>query len=184
MRVHKLTRSVPFIGFVVMASLFALKDLAIWSTLGSQFTPFSVAYPISAQVYDETHMYAPGPRRFFEKTSLKTEVDLFELRDVPSVYPVVHSIIIGGMAKLVGSLDVAWVVAHGIFPAAAWFLFFFCGKKIGLRVTSALLLSTGVCLIAFGPRNYFLLGQDALNQPLELTRIANRHSPFFCFCWQ
>src|SRR5262249_1580740 len=139
---------------------------------GKRFTPFSVAYPVSAPTYDETSVYVPGPRRFFEKNSLKTEVDEFELRDAVGLFPgVAHSIVIGSIAKLVGSLEVSWVIAHGLFPASIWLLFYFCARTLRLPVTSAFLLATATCLIPFGPRNFFLLGQDALIQPLELSRM-------------
>jgi hypothetical protein len=85
--------------------LFALADIADYAQLGKRFRPFSVAYPVSANTYDETQLYAPGARRFFETNSVKTEVDIFELRDAVGAYPVAHSIIIGSMAKLVGSLE-------------------------------------------------------------------------------
>ena len=71
-----------------------------------------------------------------------------------------------------GSLEVAWVVAHGIFPALIWLLFFACARQLQLPIATAFLLATATSLIPFGPRNFFLLGPYALIQPLELTRIA------------
>ena len=70
-----------------------------------------------------------------------------------------------------GSLEVAWVVAHGIFLALLWVLFFACARRLQLPTATAFLLATATSLIPFGPRNFFLLGQNALIQPLELIRI-------------
>ena len=164
---------VPAIGFAVMAVLFALHDVAIWSMLGRDFTPFSVAYPVSAQTYDETHLYVPGARRFFERGSILPEVDVYELRDLRSGYPVLHSIVIGGLARLLGSLEAAWVIGHGIFPASVWLLLFLSGRRLLRNDASALLLSLLVGLVAFGPRNFLLLGAASLVQPLELARMPH-----------
>ena len=128
-------------------------------------------YPISAQTYDETQLYAPGARRFFELGSTNTEVDVFELRDARSGYPILHSVIIGSLAKIVGSLETAWVIAHAVFPAAVWLIFTLTARYVGLATLSAATLAAGICLFAFGPRNYLLLGTHALIQPLELTRM-------------
>jgi hypothetical protein len=161
-------------AFATFALLFALADVTNYVRLGDRFTPFSVAYPISALTYDETSAYVPCARRFFETSNLKSELDVFELRDVAGAYnPIVHCIIIGSMAKIIGSLEVAWVVAHGIFPALTWLLIFACARKLQLPAAPAFLLATATSLIPFGPRNFFLLGQNALIQPLELTRIAS-----------
>jgi hypothetical protein len=165
--------AITIVGFVIIGLLFALVDIVNYAQLGMRFTPFSVAYPVSEKTYDETHMYVPGARRFFEKNSVKTEVDIFELRDAVGAYPVAHSIVIGSMAKLFGSLEVAWVVAHALCPGLIWLLFFFCARMLQLPVASALLLATATCLVPFGPRNFFLMGQDALIQPLELARMPH-----------
>jgi hypothetical protein len=165
--------------FATFALLFALADVANYGRLGSRFTPFSVAYPVSALTYDETQLYVPCARRFFETGDLKSELDIFELRDVVGAYPIAHCIIIGSIAKLIGSLEVTWVVAHGIFPALIWLLFFACGRNLQLPIATACLLATATSLIPFGPRNFFLFGQGALIQPLELTRIAPPGLSFF-----
>src|SRR5262245_55592978 len=165
--------AVTIVGFAIIALLFGLADIINYAQLKNLFTPFSVAYPVSAQTYDETQLYVPGARRFFEKGSIKTEVDIFELRDTVGAYPIAHSIIIGSMAKFVGSLEVAWVIAHALFPALIWLLFFFCARTLQLPLAAALLLATATCFIPFGPRNFFLLGQDALIQPLELARMPH-----------
>ena len=158
--------------FATFALLFALADVANYARLGERFTPFSDAYSISALTYDETSAYVPCARRFFETSDLKSEPDVFELRDALGAFPIAHCIIIGSMAKIIGSLEVAWVVAHGIFPALIWLLFFACARQLQLPIAAAFLLATATSLIPFGPRNFFLLGQNALIQPLELIRIS------------
>ena len=164
---------VPIVGFAIIALLFALADIANYAQLGERFTPFSVAYPVSALTYDETQVYVPGARRFFETNSLKTEVDVFELRHTVGVWPVAHSIIIGSIAKLVGSLEASWVIAHAVFPASVWLLFFICARELQLTTSAALALATATCLIPFGLRNFLLTGEYALIQPLELSRMPH-----------
>lgn len=167
------TFAIPAAGFAIMMVLFALVDIVNYAQLGKRFTPFSVAFPVSALTSDESQLYAPPARWFFEKDRLKTE-DVFELRDAVALspgFPVAQGIVIGSMAKLVGSLEVSWVIAHASFPALIWLLIFFCARMLQLPVASALLLATATCLVPFGPRNFFFLGQGALTQPLELSRI-------------
>jgi hypothetical protein len=161
------------IGFMIIGILFALADVVNYSQLGKRFTPFSVAYPVSALTYDETQLYVPGARHFFENNSLNTEVDIFELRDVVGLYPIAHSIIIGSIAKVFGSLEASWVISHALFPASVWLLLFFCARMLQFSIMSAFFLATATCLIPFGPRDFFLLGRDAFIQPLELSRIPD-----------
>jgi hypothetical protein len=164
---------IPVAGFAIVGLLFALTDLIEYGQLGKNFTPFSVAYSVSELTYDETQVYVPGPRRLFETNSLKPEVDIFELRGAMSAWPLAHSLIIGSIAKLVGSLEVSWIIAHAIFPAIVWLLVFFCSRELQLSATAALVLATATCLIPFGLRNFFLIGQNALVQPLELSRMPH-----------
>ena len=165
--------AISFVGFTFMGLLFALVDILNCARLGERFTPFSVAYPVSALTYDETQVYVPGPRRFFETNSLNTEVDVFELRGTMGAWPVMHSLIIGSLAKLVGSLEASWIIAHAVFPASAWLLFFFCARKLQLSIAPALALATATCLVPFGLRNFLLIGQNAFIQPLELSRMPH-----------
>lgn len=161
------------LGFMFAAVLFALPDLMMWHTLGDRFVPFSVSPPVSAQTYDETQLYVPGARRFMEEGVVRTEVDVFELRDARSAYPVLHAIVMGGLGRLFGSLEAAWVVGHGLFPAMTWLLLYAIGRRHGLSPLSAASLSAVVCLVPFGPRNALLQGHFALVQPLELSRTPH-----------
>src|SRR5262245_591734 len=113
-------------GFAIIGFLFALANIVNYSQLGNRFTPFSVAYRVSALTYDETELYVAVARRFFEKNSVRPEVDVFELRDTVGVYAgAAHSIVLGSMAKLVGSLEISWIIGRALFPASIWLLFFF-----------------------------------------------------------
>jgi hypothetical protein len=165
--------AISIAGLVIIGLLFALADIVNYAQLGKRFTPFSVSYQVSELTYDETQVYVPGARRFFEINSLKTEVDVYELRQTVGTWPIAHSVIIGSIAKLTGSLEVSWVIAHAVFPALVWLLFFFCAQKLQLTTPSALLLATATCLIPLGFRNFFLIGQNAFVQPLELSRIPH-----------
>ena len=139
----------------LLLSYSPLQMLQIMPALGQLFMPFSNAHPISALTYDGTSAYVPCAQRFFETSDLKSEVDVFELRDALGTSPIAHCIIIGSMAKIIGSLEVAWVVAHGIFLALLWVLFFACARRLQLPTATAFLLATATSLIPFGPRNFF-----------------------------
>ena len=160
-------------GFAIMGLLFAFVDLLNYAQLRERFTPFSVADEVSNLTYDEAQVYVPGARRFYEKNDLKTEVDVFELRQNMGAWPIAHSVVIGSIAKLVGSLETSWVIAHAVFPASVWLICFVFARKLGLPIAPALTIGTGTCLVPFGLRNFFLIGQDALIQPLELSRMPH-----------
>ena len=165
--------ALPIACFVVIGFLFSLADITTYAQLKEQFTPFSAAYSVSALTYDETQVYVPGARRFFETNSAKTEVDVFELRQTVGVWPITHSVIIGSIAKLIGNLEASWVIAHAVFPASVWLLLFLCARKLLPTIPSAVLLASATCLVPFGLRNFLLIGQDAFIQPLELSRIPH-----------
>ncbi|MBY0371716.1 hypothetical protein K2X33_13610 [bacterium] len=136
------------------------------------YTPFSVGTSVSAQVFDETHLYAPGARRFADGYGLPAETDVYELRDRQHGYPVMHSLVLGGLARVLGGLERAWIFWQGLGPVLLWLSFFAV-----LRVfTSLLYASSGawlVLLCAFGPRHAWLQGADVFYQPLEITRLAH-----------
>jgi hypothetical protein len=163
-------RYFPLLLTTLFILLYGIPDLYGFMRLGVAYTPFSVSENVSAQTYDETQLYAPVARRFAETGMVTAEADIYELRGESSAYPILHSIIVGGMGRALGSFDLAWSVAHAVFPALVWLVLFGCARRCCLTEMSAALLAASVCLIGFGPRNFFLIGQWALVQPLELAR--------------
>jgi len=160
----------PFFLTIAFVFLYGIQDLAGFARFGGAYTPFAASEAVSAQTYDETQLYAPGARRFAETGSLTTEADIYELRNEPSAYPVLHSIALGLMARALGSFDLTWALAHAVFPALIWLVLYLCARGGGLSPVSAAVLGACVCLVSFGPRNFFLMGEHALIQPLELAR--------------
>lgn len=155
-----------------MAYLFTLHHREGSRLNEGDYTPFSVGASVSAQVFDETHLYLPGARRFWTQGDLPAETDVYELRDRLQGYPFFHSLVLGGLARLTGSLEKAWVVAQGVGAAFLWL-----GVLLLVQLFAPLVYSSAAAwitvLFAFGPRHALLQGADALYQPLELVRLPH-----------
>lgn len=153
--------------------LFALPHLVGLVASSGDYTPFSVGASVSALTFDETQLYLPGPTRFAFFGALPAEVDVRELGAFRNGYPILHSIVVGSLARLVGSVETAWMALHALLPALAWLLFYVCFRRF---TDGPLLASAGswiAILLPFGPRHSFLIGRLALVQPLELSRIPH-----------
>jgi hypothetical protein len=159
------------IGFVVNLIIFPLNHITAIVVNHGDYTPFAVVPQVSALVYDEAQFYVPGPSRFFRTGQVPAEVDVYELRDVPSSPSVLHSILLGALAKGVGSLEWAWMISHAIMPALIWALLFWNARRFLRSDAIAVVIAWTVCFAAFGPRNFLLLSEDSFRQPLELTRM-------------
>jgi hypothetical protein len=166
-------RLLLLVGIFVNIFLFPLNHLVGMAVNHGDYTPFSVDPKVSDLVYDETQLYLPGASRFFHIGKIQAELDVKELRDVPNGYPVLHSLLLGLLAKALGSMEVAWMASHAVFPTLIWvLLYWYACRALGSAVFSAA-IAWATCLIAFGPRNALLLRGGSFIQPLELTRIAH-----------
>lgn len=146
--------------------------LGLWRTQGA-YSPFSAGPTISAQVFDETHLYAPGATRFWKQSALPSEVDVYELKDRLNGYPIAHSVLIGGLAKIFGSIEVGWMVAQAGFAVFVWFLFWYILRQFGAGSFYSAAGAWIGCLFAFSPRHSLLQGTDVFYQPIELTRLPH-----------
>src|SRR5262245_4500297 len=68
-------RTLFFCGIALTIIVFFLNHAAGLIVNGGDYTPFSVDPRISAVVYDETQLYAPGPSRLFYSSRLLAELD-------------------------------------------------------------------------------------------------------------
>jgi hypothetical protein len=154
----------------------ALFGLNHWVSLALQagdYTPFSSGPTISALVWDETQLYTPGPCRFSRDWSLPCEMDIYELRDAVNGYPILHSLVLGAAARLLGSLEWAWMLSHAVAPACLWLAAYGILGAVTPRLVLRSAVAWGMVLFALGPRNSLLLGTWALSQPLEATRMPH-----------
>jgi hypothetical protein len=165
------SRFLLFFGIVVNLVVFPLNHTVGLAVNRGDYTPFALAPQVSSLTYDETQFYAPGPSRFFRTGQVREELDPFELRDVPNSYPVLHTILLGLLAKAMGSLEWAWMVSHAIAPTLIWAILFWNACRFVRSGALALAIAWAVCFIAFAPRNFLLLTKYRFSQPLELTRM-------------
>jgi len=102
--------------------------------------------------FDETHSYAPVAQRFMSLGQLPAEVDNYELRDSSAGIAFVPAVILGGMGRVLGSLERAFIAAD----ALAW----------------------GTLLIPWGPRNFLWRGYDSLLAAPDFTRTPQPEISF------
>ena len=160
-----------FCGMVATISVFFLNHAVGLIITEGDHTPFSVDPRVSALVWDETTSYAPGPSRFFHSGRLLTELGVYELRHLRNPLPVTHSVLLGIAAKIVGSLEWAWMISHSILPTMTWALLFWIALRAVRSPVIAMAIAWTTCFISFAPRNFLLIGHDRFIQPLELTRM-------------
>lgn len=161
-----------FLGIALNLLIFPLNHIVGYVVNHGDYTPFSAAFPqISPLVYDETQFYAPGAEAFARTGRIPGELDVFELRNLPDSYPVLHSVLLGYAARIAGTLDVAWMLSHAIVPTLVWAVLFWNGRRFVGSDPLAMAIAWAVCFIPFAPRNSFLLGHDRFIQPLEITRM-------------
>jgi hypothetical protein len=169
--ITSLSRRLLLAGIFVNLILFPLNHIVGIAVNRGDYTPFSVDPRVSEQVYDETQLYTPGPSRFFHGGGLQAELDVPELRDVPNAYPVLHSILLGLLARAMNSLEWAWMTGQALFPTLIWVVLFWYAWRVLGSAVAAMAVAWVTCLFAFSPRNMLLLGWARFIQPLELTRI-------------
>jgi hypothetical protein len=153
--------------------IFGLHHWTALIVLRGDYTPFSAGDSVSSVVWDESQHYAPGPRRFMQTGRLPSEMDVVELENKLNAYTMLHSVVIGGIGYLLGSLEAAWILLDSILPAGLWLLLYWI---LGHYTPSTLVRSAGTwitMLVPFGPRNAMLLSDHAWIQPLELTRMPH-----------
>jgi hypothetical protein len=166
-------RLLLLIGILVNLVLFPLNHFVGMAVNHGDYTPFAVDPRVSDLVYDETQLYAPGPSRFFHSGKIQAELDVAELRDIPNGYPVLHSVLLGLLAKALGSMELAWMASHAVFPTLIWVLLYWYACRALRSAVFGAAIAWATCLFAFGPRNALLLREGSFIQPLELTRIAH-----------
>ncbi|HEY7209093.1 MAG TPA: hypothetical protein VH477_02375 [Bryobacteraceae bacterium] len=85
-------------------------------------------------------------------------------------------VILGGLARIFGSLERAFVAADCIFPPLLLLLFYSLAGVSDVRLR--LLVAWSSLIIPFGLLNSFWLGDDALVAPLEITRTPQPELSF------
>ena len=167
---HRVSRGNIILAFAGMVLLFGLHDVAGIVLTRGDYTPFSASPHMSALTYDETQLYAPGVAKFAASNSVMPEVDVLELSHLPNGYPILHSVLLGSLAKLVG-LESAWMIGRAVSPAIVWLIFAFVLRERGFGISWWSVSMATICaLVAVAPRNALLLGEFSMVQPLELGR--------------
>jgi len=165
---------------IFLSLLFTLHYLVGEIRSGGDYSPFSTAPSTSPLIYDETQQYLPGARHFMRTGNLHPEVDVREMGELSNGFPVMHALLLGTAGKVLGNLELAWMLAHAVFPGILWLLFFFLFGYFTSNLWLRSAWSWATILFAFSPRSSLLLGNLSLIQPLEVSRLPH---PALSFCF-
>lgn len=153
--------------------LFALPQMTWLERNHGKFTPFTVADTVSEQVFDQTRLYAVGPKRWMSKGILFDEMEVYDLRKVASPFPMLHSFLLGSVAFPFKNLAFVWNVAQILLPVLLWFVLFRFFGNITDNRWAAALLSWVTCCLPFTPWDLIFRGGASLNQPMETIAIPH-----------
>lgn len=147
----------------------------IWSLVksGGDYSPLAASTQVSSMTYDESQLYAAGPMHYVRMGEVSLEVDVPELAHLQNGYPTLHVLVIGTLARVLGSIERAWMLSHGLFPAAAWVCWMLLYRRQGATDTVSMTLATLSVWLPVGPRNALLSGNDVWIQPMEMTRTPH-----------
>jgi hypothetical protein len=162
-----------FLQLVFVGLLFSSHHLIPLLKTKGDYTPFSVEANVSQGTFDEAHAYAPLPQRVFRGENISGDLDVYELAKQNTVYPKLCPLIVGYLARWVGSVELAWIICQAVFPMLIWLVIYLL---LGTFAVSPLWQSLGAWVsttFPFAPRNSLLLGWQSLLQPLELSRMLH-----------
>lgn len=146
---------------------------------GERYTPFAVN-GVSGVTFDESYIYAAQTNYTATRGKPAYDTDVYEYRDVPAVFPYVPFYALAALARLTGGTANAFIVCDFLLPPLAfllvWRLIAGCVHSEALGALGAL----ATILISFGPRNFLVLGKDAI-QPLEYSRLLHPELSFTLF---
>jgi len=173
-----MTRQLPIAHILLAALLFSLHHWVAIVKNHGDYSTFAVSPKVSSMTFDETHAYAPPAQRFMSVGQLPAEVDNYERRNSSAGVPFVPPAILGGMGRVLGSLDRAFIAADALFPALALGLLYVASRGIVQSPILRLLLAWASLLVPFGPRNFLWLGYDALLAAPDFTRTPQPEISF------
>jgi hypothetical protein len=160
-----------FVNMLFAALLFSLHHWVAIAKNHGDYTPFAVSRGVSPMTYDETYFYAPRAQRFMSLGQIPAEIDNYELRHSSAGIPLLPFAILGGMGRVLGSLEWAFIAAKAIFPALSLGLLYKASQGLIQSKNFRLLLAWGTILIPFAPRNFFWSGYAALITSPDFARI-------------
>lgn len=125
-------------------------------------SPDVVYYPITKQAhYDEATFYALRANAAYRGPWISGDSSLAEYAGSPAILSIISPVIMGGLGRVLGSLQSAFVVSDFLFPAFIFFLLYFLFWELTGRTVPSLLFAT---LFIFSPKiGLYLPPVSALN---------------------
>jgi len=176
----------PLIIAGLVGIIFGLPHLLIPRVLGkgSSYTPFAVS-DVSAVTYDETYIYAAQGNYTALRWLPAYDTDVFEYKDVPTVWPTIPYFAIAVVASVLGGTDRAFIACDFLLPALGFGLLFMLIFSMTGDVLLSMLGAVATVLLPFGPRNFIysageiaLTGGTSAIQPLEYSRLLHPQLSF------
>jgi hypothetical protein len=146
----------------------ALPSILVLADPGGQIF---VASSRSSVLFDEGTYYAKASSLVMTQGGLPWELEIAELRGGVTFNAPLPPLLVGTVARAVGSLPAAWALAQGIFPALSFLLAVLLVSTWLGRTPQALLVGALFCTLGQGPQGFLMLGEYASAQPLIVTRL-------------
>lgn len=107
-------------------------------------------FPITRQsYYDEAIFYAPRANAVYQGALVNGDLGVYEYKNAPTVFPMVSPMIMGLLAKSLGSLSAALIFSDFLFPALIFLLLYVICFEVTQRKTPSLIFAT---LFIFAPK--------------------------------
>jgi hypothetical protein len=166
------------INMLLAALLCSLHHWVAIAKNRGDYSPFAVSPSVSSLTFDETHFYAPVPERFMLLGELPAEVDNYERRNSSAGIAFIPALVLGGMGRVFGNLEWAFIASDILFPALAFGLLYAATQGLVQGCRSRLLVAWGTLLIPWAPRTFFWRGFDSFVAPPEFTRTPQPEISF------
>ena len=95
-----------------------------------------------ASYFDEALLYAPRAHDAFLNFGVRGDFSLTEYQKSPAMLPMLNPLLLGGLAKIFGSMKAGLIASDIIFPTAIFFVIYLVLCELGAGSAASLLFST------------------------------------------
>ncbi|MCL4415285.1 MAG: hypothetical protein M1365_01080 [Actinobacteria bacterium] len=141
---HKLIFS-SLVGFIFLwPHLF----IPLLQNKEDKYSPIAIEN-VSTMTFDETHTYAARIRRVFEGELIVRDPLIYEYRHGPNQSTTFPPLILGMIAKILGSVEAVFILSDFLFPFISSLILLTFLKKLGLKIYFSTLTTASILSYSF-----------------------------------
>jgi len=113
---------------------------------GKSYQPLTISEKVHNSTVDETFVYAPKVREIYDGSFPLREVAIWEYQKLPTflISETLPALLLAGLAKISGSVSIAFILSDFIFPMLIFWLcfcfLFFLTRKVIISIAGGILL--------------------------------------------